>query len=111
MEEYLQMNDGQQQAVIKDGWQKLGIETELKAIEANSYFASASNPDAVIRFQADVVMLTVPFTSPFPAALMRIGGETPGGIAAALELVLEGLHLSKRLNKDPFGPRSLYTAR
>jgi len=47
----------------------------------------------------------------FRSALMNLGGETPGGMAAALELVLEGLHLSKRLNKDPFGPRTAYTAR
>ncbi len=67
-----------EQAIIKDGWQKLGIDTELKAIDANAYFATATNPDAVIRFQADVVMLTVPFTSPFPAALMkRFYGKDP----------------------------------
>lgn len=67
-----------EQAIIKDGWQKIGIETDLKAIDANAYFATATNPDAVIRFQADVVMLTVPFTSPFPAALMkRFYGKDP----------------------------------
>jgi peptide/nickel transport system substrate-binding protein len=67
-----------EQAIIKDGWQKLGIDTELKAIDASAYFATGANPDAVVRFQADVVMLTVPFTSPFPAALMkRFYGEDP----------------------------------
>jgi peptide/nickel transport system substrate-binding protein len=67
-----------EQAIIKDGWQKLGIDTELKAVDAGAYFATATNPDAVIRFQADVVMLTVPFTSPFPAALMkRFYGKNP----------------------------------
>lgn len=60
---------------------------------------------------AEIVAQVGGLSEPFPAALMRMGGETPGGIAAALELVLEGLHLSKRLNKDPFGPRTLYTAR
>ncbi|MFN8105426.1 MAG: sigma 54-interacting transcriptional regulator [Acidimicrobiia bacterium] len=60
---------------------------------------------------ASIVAQIDGLAEPFPAALMRIGGETPGGIAAALELVLEGLHLSKRLNKDPFGDRTLYTAR
>jgi len=36
----------------------------------------------------------------FPEVLSRIGGESPGSAASALELILEGLHLSKRLNKS-----------
>jgi magnesium chelatase subunit I len=39
------------------------------------------------------------------------GGESPAAIAAATEFVLEGLHLSKRLNKDGAGNRSAYRAR
>ncbi|MCC7367522.1 MAG: peptide ABC transporter substrate-binding protein [Chloroflexi bacterium] len=67
-----------EQAIIKDGWQKLGIDTELKAVDSGAFFGPASNPDAVIRFEADVQMLTVPFTSPFPAALMkRFYGKDP----------------------------------
>jgi peptide/nickel transport system substrate-binding protein len=61
-----------EQAIIKDGWQKIGIETELKAVESSSYFSTAANnPDAVTHFAADVEMFTIPFTSPFPAALMK----------------------------------------
>ncbi len=37
--------------------------------------------------------------------------ESPAMIASASELVLEGLHLGKRLNKDVSGPRSRYSAR
>ncbi len=37
--------------------------------------------------------------------------ESPGCIASAMELVLEGLHLSKRLNKDSIGNKSTYRAR
>ena len=37
--------------------------------------------------------------------------ESPAVVAAAVELVLEGLHLSKRLNKDAQGPRAQYRAR
>jgi peptide/nickel transport system substrate-binding protein len=67
-----------EQALIKDGWQKLGIETELRAIDSSAYFATGTNPDSVVRFHADVVMLTVPFTSPYPAALMkRFYGKDP----------------------------------
>jgi magnesium chelatase subunit I len=32
-------------------------------------------------------------------------------VAAAVELVLEGLHLSKRLNKDTMGSRATYRGR
>jgi magnesium chelatase subunit I len=40
-----------------------------------------------------------------------IDGEAPGMVAAATELVLEGLHLSKRLNKDAAGDRATYRGR
>ncbi len=39
------------------------------------------------------------------------GDESPAVIASAVEFVLEGLHLSKRLNKDSAGPRSTYRSR
>jgi magnesium chelatase subunit I len=39
------------------------------------------------------------------------GAESPAIVASAVELVLEGLHLSKRLNKDSAGPRATYRAR
>jgi len=41
-----------------------------------------------------------------------VGAEaSPGLTASAVELVLEGLHLSKRLNKDALGARSTYRGR
>ncbi|MDY7105701.1 MAG: sigma 54-interacting transcriptional regulator [Actinomycetota bacterium] len=39
------------------------------------------------------------------------GDESPGMVASATEFVLEGLHLSKRLNKDAMGARSTYRSR
>jgi magnesium chelatase subunit I len=39
------------------------------------------------------------------------GSESPVALAAATELVLEGLHLSKRLNKYPSGRGASYRAR
>ena len=45
------------------------------------------------------------------AVVELAGSETPGAIASAAEFVLEGLHLSKRLNKDAAGNRSTYRAR
>ena len=38
-------------------------------------------------------------------------GETPAGVASAVEFVLEGLHLSKRLNKDAVGSKAAYRGR
>jgi len=38
-------------------------------------------------------------------------GESPAAVASAVELVLEGLHLTKRLNKDALGARATYRAR
>jgi len=38
-------------------------------------------------------------------------GEHPAEVAAAVEFVLEGLHLSKRLNKDALGGRAVFRAR
>ncbi|MFV0316417.1 MAG: sigma 54-interacting transcriptional regulator [Microthrixaceae bacterium] len=40
-----------------------------------------------------------------------VGAEpTPGEVASSIELILEGLHLSKRLNKDAVGARAQYRA-
>jgi len=37
--------------------------------------------------------------------------ESPAAVASAIEFVLEGLHLSKRLNKDSLAGRATYRAR
>ncbi len=39
------------------------------------------------------------------------GDESAASVASAVELLLEGLHLSKRLNKEAAGSRSTYRAR
>ena len=41
-------------------------------------------------------------------ALRATGAESPGELAAAVEFILEGLHLNKRLNKDRVGARIQY---
>ena len=46
------------------------------------------------------------------APVMELAGsETPAAVASATEFVLEGLHLSKRLNKEAAGARATYRAR
>ncbi len=43
--------------------------------------------------------------------LALAGSESPGVMASAAEFVLEGLHLTKRLNKDAAGGRATYRGR
>lgn len=45
--------------------------------------------------------------------LYRLAGPEPGApqVASAVELILEGLHLAKRLNKDGEGSKALYRSR
>jgi magnesium chelatase subunit I len=38
-----------------------------------------------------------------PVQILAGGDESPAAVAAAVEFLLEGLHLSKRLNKDTSG--------
>jgi magnesium chelatase subunit I len=45
------------------------------------------------------------------AAPLCAGDDDPAALAAAIEFVLEGLHLSKRLNKDAVGGRAQYRGR
>jgi magnesium chelatase subunit I len=46
-----------------------------------------------------------------PVASLADGDESPAVVASAVELVLEGLHLSKRLNKDAVEGRATYRSR
>ncbi|HXX89982.1 MAG TPA: sigma 54-interacting transcriptional regulator [Acidimicrobiales bacterium] len=39
------------------------------------------------------------------------GSESPGAVASAIEFVLEGLHLTKRLNKEASGTKATYRGR
>jgi magnesium chelatase subunit I len=53
---------------------------------------------------------TVPALRPVVGELTG-GDESPAAVAAAVSFVLEGLHLSKRLNKDASGARATYRGR
>jgi magnesium chelatase subunit I len=46
-----------------------------------------------------------------PVGRLSGGDESPAAMASAVEFVLEGLHLSKRLNKDAAGGRAAYRSR
>ena len=53
---------------------------------------------------------SVPALRP-PVAALTGGDESPAAVAAAVSFVLEGLHLSKRLNKDTSGTVATYRSR
>ena len=61
-----------EQAIVKDGWTKIGIDCELKSVDAGVFFSSdPGNPDIFARFSTDVQMFTSTFDSPFPVAYMN----------------------------------------
>jgi peptide/nickel transport system substrate-binding protein len=56
-----------EQEIVKSGWQQIGIETELKSVDAGVFFsADPGNPDTNSKFWTDVEMYTSTFGSPFP---------------------------------------------
>ena len=69
--------------------------------------------DDVVDADYAALLATVPaLTAPVQALLAGDdGAESPAMVASAVELVLEGLHLSKRLNKDAQGFRAQYRSR
>lgn len=46
-----------------------------------------------------------------PVLALTGGNESPAHIASAVEFILEGLHLNRRLNKDESGNKATYRAR
>ncbi len=67
--------------------------------------ATGSRTDELARLVEDVDALRA------PVAGLTGGDESPAAVAAAVEFVLEGLHLSKRLNKDSSGASATYRGR
>lgn len=60
------------QEVIKQGLQKIGVEVELKSIDASIFFASdPTNNDNTGHFYADLQMYTTGNTNPDPGAYMK----------------------------------------
>ena len=60
------------QALIKQWWSKLGVETELKNIDAAVFFGGdQSSPDTFQKFYADIQMYTNLFNGTDPETYMR----------------------------------------
>ena len=69
------------QALIKQMWRQIGVETELKNISASVFFGSdPSSPDTYQKFYADIQMYTNNFDGTDPQAYMQswICKEIPG---------------------------------
>lgn len=61
------------QAIIKQSWQSLGIEVELKTIDASIFFSSdPSNNDTVEKFYADAQMFTTGNNNPDPTPYFKV---------------------------------------
>ncbi len=60
------------QAVIKQSWEQLGLQVELKSVDASVFFSSdPSNNDTVERFYADVQMFTTGNLNPNPTPYFK----------------------------------------
>jgi peptide/nickel transport system substrate-binding protein len=60
-----------EQAVVKQGAQKAGIDLELKSVTASVFFSSdVANPDTYGKFWADIQMYTTTMTQPDPERFM-----------------------------------------
>ena len=69
------------QALIKQWWQEIGVETELKTIDGAVYFGSdAGSPDTLQRFYADVEMYANFFegNNPEPYLAKNTCAKAPG---------------------------------
>lgn len=61
-----------EQDIVKQGWQAIGIETELKSVDAGVFFsADPGNPDTNSHLYTDAEMYTSTFGSPFPLNYMK----------------------------------------
>ena len=113
---------------IEEGREGLVVEQLLKAAVLSifrEYIAIENLREGVDSFDGDrlvnagedvssadyvALLADLPALAPHVTALTG-GDTTPEVVASAVEFVLEGLHLSKRLNKDAVGARAQYRGR
>lgn len=59
------------QALVKQWWSEIGVETELKTVDGSVFFGGdAGSPDTIQKLFADVQMYTNSFDNPNPEAFM-----------------------------------------
>ena len=90
--------------------ERIGVETVREVVAAFDSGSIVHAGDDVA--SADEAKLVSDIPALRAAVGQLTGGdESPAALASAVELVLEGLHLSKRLNKDAVGSRATYRSR
>jgi len=113
------IEDGRDGVVVQQLLKGAVLETFRRhvAVENLRDVVEAFDTDMVVNAGEDVraadyvaLLARVPALNPHVLALTG-GDETPEVVASAVEFVLEGLHLSKRLNKEAVGPRAQYRGR
>jgi peptide/nickel transport system substrate-binding protein len=68
------------QAVIKDGWEKIGVKVNLKQVDAGIFFDSAEGNDQnLAHFYNDVMMYANTPTNPYPQTYMESWYAGPNG--------------------------------
>jgi magnesium chelatase subunit I len=97
------------QAVLTVFKERVTIDSVRAAIEAFDEGGVVHAGDDIGSATLIEVLGTIPVLRPAVTALA--GSESPAALAAATEFVLEGLHLSKRLNKEASGGRATYRSR
>ncbi len=93
--------------VYKDRVAGEGVRQVVDSFEGE-VVASAGDDMPIADYQA--LLKVVPALAG-PVAALCGDQDSPGVQASAIELILEGLHLSKRLNKDAMGARASYRGR
>jgi magnesium chelatase subunit I len=112
---------------VDDGREEQVLDRIIKAAVLESFRANCKPEkltELVNAFDAGLIVHTGPDVpaSEYARLLSELPGirdtladlevaETPAGVASAVEFVLEGLHLAKRLNKDATGAKAAYRGR
>ncbi|MGB5758440.1 MAG: sigma 54-interacting transcriptional regulator [Acidimicrobiales bacterium] len=93
--------------VFKDRFSAEGVRQVVDAFEGD--VTASAGDDLPVSAYIDLLEKTPALAAPVAEL---IGDDGSDGVkASAIELLLEGLHLSKRLNKDSVGGRASYRAR
>jgi len=89
-----------EQEIAKAGWEKIGVATTLKSIDAGVFFSSSpGNTDTFAHFYCDVEMFTTTF-GPFPNQYMgRYYSGNPAKDVAQKENDWSGLDLTRWIDK------------
>ena len=93
--------------VFKDRFSPEGVRQVVDAFEGD--VTASAGDDLPVSAYVDLLEKTPALAAPVAELIGDSGSD--GVKASAIELLLEGLHLTKRLNKDSVGGRASYRAR